>query len=303
MYKRNRYAIIIGFLEGDREKMENAIKRLTEGEVREIVNKKYKFLWENTMLYLAVENEDVEMVRLLLRKGAMPLLGAIETPYALAKRKGGELFTLFEPRLKGMILNVGLCSICDQTLVLYTLECGHTFCYDCCQEWTKECISQIHPTPLCPQLHCRQPISHLQPLLHPHEIESYHKKLFRSSLISLPHFYWCPNCPYGFFLDESSCSHNTSPYSTLTCPQCKYHWCRKCQALIHSNLNCDEAFCLLSKEEQEYRNWKTINTKPCPVCKTAIEKNNGCNHMSCTQCKYEFCWLCLSKYNPEEPCC
>jgi hypothetical protein len=300
MFKINRKAILVGFIEGDVYKMENAMKRLTQGEVREIINKKHGFLWENTLLYVAVENEDVEMVRLLLNKGAMPLFGAIETPYALAKRKGGDIFTLLEPRLNGKILKAGLCSICYQTSALFTLSCGHTYCYDCCQEWAKECISQIHPTPTCPDLHCRQPISHLESLLYPHEIDSYHKKLFRSSLSSLPHFLWCPNCPYGFFLEEPP---TTPSCPTLTCPQCKYHWCSKCQALIHTNLTCDEALSFLSKEEQEYRNWKTTNTKPCPTCKTSIEKNNGCNHMTCTQCKYEFCWLCLSKYNPEEPCC
>jgi uncharacterized protein YacL len=29
------------------------------------------------------------------------------------------------------------------------------------------------------------------------------------------------------------------------------------------------------------------------VCKTKVEKNEGCNHMTCIICKYEFCWFCL----------
>lgn len=39
-----------------------------------------------------------------------------------------------------------------------------------------------------------------------------------------------------------------------------------------------------------------LNTKPCPKCKTAIEKNNGCMHMNCTNCNFHFCWLCLTEY-------
>lgn len=35
------------------------------------------------------------------------------------------------------------------------------------------------------------------------------------------------------------------------------------------------------------------NTKKCPGCKVNIEKNEGCNHMTCRQCKHEFCWICF----------
>ena len=31
--------------------------------------------------------------------------------------------------------------------------------------------------------------------------------------------------------------------------------------------------------------WVAANTKKCPRCTTAIEKDEGCNHMSCRKCR------------------
>ena len=35
--------------------------------------------------------------------------------------------------------------------------------------------------------------------------------------------------------------------------------------------------------------------KHCPSCANYIEKNNGCNHMTC-YCGFQFCWVCLGDY-------
>jgi hypothetical protein len=38
-------------------------------------------------------------------------------------------------------------------------------------------------------------------------------------------------------------------------------------------------------------------SKPCPTgCGWQIEKNLGCNHMTCSRCRHEFCWRCLQPY-------
>lgn len=30
----------------------------------------------------------------------------------------------------------------------------------------------------------------------------------------------------------------------------------------------------------------------CPTCRYVIDKIDGCNHVKCTNCKAEFCWVC-----------
>lgn len=35
---------------------------------------------------------------------------------------------------------------------------------------------------------------------------------------------------------------------------------------------------------------------PGPSCGARIQKNAGCDHMTCRRCGYEFCWLCLADY-------
>jgi len=39
--------------------------------------------------------------------------------------------------------------------------------------------------------------------------------------------------------------------------------------------------------------------KKCPKCSVITEKITGCNHISCTKCNYQWCWLCNGEYDPE----
>lgn len=36
--------------------------------------------------------------------------------------------------------------------------------------------------------------------------------------------------------------------------------------------------------------------RKCPGCQSPIQKSDGCNHMTCKQCKSQFCWICLGQY-------
>ena len=58
------------------------------------------------------------------------------------------------------------------------------------------------------------------------------------------------------------------------------------------------------EEEHASENYVKKECKSCPNCKANIQKIEGCNHMICTKCQVDFCWLCLTilpkKENPND---
>lgn len=62
---------------------------------------------------------------------------------------------------------------------------------------------------------------------------------------------------------------------------------------INNNLRQLSVWSEKCSNESETANWILANTKKCPKCHARIEKNQGCNHMNCKLCKYEFCWICM----------
>ncbi|KAJ7932834.1 hypothetical protein B0H13DRAFT_1954860 [Mycena leptocephala] len=46
--------------------------------------------------------------------------------------------------------------------------------------------------------------------------------------------------------------------------------------------------------------WREKNgVKQCPHCHADIEKNGGCNHMTCFFCKTHICWICLKTFSDQ----
>ena len=67
-------------------------------------------------------------------------------------------------------------------------------------------------------------------------------------------------------------------------------------SIIH---NCSLLKSINEKETEDYI-FKNKNIKKCPNCNSYIEKTiNNCNNMKCTNlwCNYEFCWICMKKYD------
>jgi len=74
---------------------------------------------------------------------------------------------------------------------------------------------------------------------------------------------------------------------------CGHSWCFNCGESAHLPCGCSlaEKWLSLCRTDAENVTWIRAFTKRCPKCQSMIEKNEGCNHMTC-RCGYEFCWLC-----------
>lgn len=101
-----------------------------------------------------------------------------------------------------------------------------------------------------------------------------------------PFVIWCVkvDCP-GYIKGEKNSK-------KLACPLCNQEICFLCRNAWHEGRNCEEA---MNSEFISYV--KKVEAKDCPKCKSKIEKFEGCNHMTCARCKYNFCWICLGKYS------
>jgi len=66
----------------------------------------------------------------------------------------------------------------------------------------------------------------------------------------------------------------------------------------HRPVICNVAKMWLKKcrDDSETANWIKSNTKECSKCQSTIEKNGGCNHMTCKKCKHESCWVCMGPW-------
>lgn len=81
----------------------------------------------------------------------------------------------------------------------------------------------------------------------------------------------------------------------LACEKCNTEVCFKCRAEFHgAGISCEQAG---ENRAEDIDLWLRANQESCmrcPLCKTPIERNGGCNHMTCALCSYEFCWACGS---------
>mmetsp|Transcript_14707 Transcript_14707/g.30234 ORF Transcript_14707/g.30234 Transcript_14707/m.30234 type:complete len:555 (-) Transcript_14707:68-1732(-) len=177
---------------------------------------------------------------------------------------------------------------------MYKMPCGHNFCRDC---WGGFLHSKVGDGPSCVYATC--PAAGCNELITEEEVSELAKDVLPKFTTYQTRAYvdlnkltrWCPGA--GCTKVASS----KTGFGDIKC-HCGHEFCIRCGLEPHSPVTCSDLAKWEEKcqNESETANWILANTKKCPKCFTRIEKNQGCNHMVCQQCKYEFCWICLQPW-------
>ncbi|XP_058484006.1 E3 ubiquitin-protein ligase RNF14 [Solea solea] len=206
-------------------------------------------------------------------------------------------------------------------------ECQHVYCQACMTEYFQIQIRDGNVQCLnCPEPKCTSVATPLQvkQLVDDELFARYDRLLLQSTLDLMADVVYCPRTSCGTAV-------MVEPDTTMgICTACQYAFCTLCKlgyhGLSHCKINADELRNLRDEylsattqgqkfmeqrfgkrviqkavEESFSRDWLDENCKGCPRCGTNIQKEDGCNKMTCTSCKQYFCWLCLghlSRVNP-----
>ena len=187
------------------------------------------------------------------------------------------------------------CQVCFDVLIeedyeLNKIPCGHLFCTNCWFNYLKTSILEAKVDKIkCMDVSCKEIMSEEFILKHISKnddlVAKYDKFKKRSEIIKDKNKKICPKPDCDSFLQKSK----SSKY--VKCEK-GHEYCFECLKPPHGKKPCEKNL------EKQFIKWtKGKRVKRCPRCQMYTEKNEGCNHMTCVSCKYQWCWLCEGEYS------
>ncbi|KAI9685009.1 MAG: hypothetical protein M1822_005401 [Bathelium mastoideum] len=204
-------------------------------------------------------------------------------------------------KIKGFV-----CEICCEDrlgLDTFSMKCGHRFCADCYRHYLAQKIKDEGEAARikCPGDGCNKIVDSksLDLLVASDLRDRYQVLLTRTYVDDKENLKWCPapNCEYA--VDCGVKQRDLSKIVPTVQCACGHSFCFGCTLNDHQPAPCSLVKKWLKKceDDSETANWISANTKECPKCHSTIEKNGGCNHMTCRKCKHEFCWMCMGVWS------
>ncbi|KAK6159430.1 hypothetical protein DH2020_006744 [Rehmannia glutinosa] len=113
---------------------------------------------------------------------------------------------------------------------------------------------------------------------HPDLAEKFDRFLLESYIEDNKMVKWCPSIPHC----GNAIRVEDDEFCEVEC-SCGLQFCFSCLSEAHSPCSCSMWVLWTKKcrDESETVNWITVHTKPCPKCHKPVEKNGGCNLVSC----------------------
>ena len=185
------------------------------------------------------------------------------------------------------------CEICSNAYISNsdnTLNaCGHSFCNDCWYNFISIKIRENKISSIkCLDYVCQEKLSDnfINKIINSNEelVKKYEKFKLEIEIINNPNKKFCPipNCDSYLELKDNNNNVKCSNGHLL---------CFNCLKEPHEGSSCNN---ILDNSLIEFSKKHLI--KKCPNCSIITEKIEGCNHITCSKCNYQWCWLCNEKY-------
>ncbi|KAM3857993.1 ankyrin repeat and IBR domain-containing protein 1-like [Diretmus argenteus] len=218
------------------------------------------------------------------------------------------------------------CGICLCSISVFEdpvdMSCGHEFCRGCWEGFLNVKIQEGDAHNIfCPAYDCYQlvPVQVIESVVSREMDQRYLQFDIKAFVENNPAIRWCPavRCERAVRLtrpgpgDSDPRSFPLLPSPAVDCGK-GHLFCWECLGEAHEPCDCQtwrnwlqkvtemkpEALAGVSEAYEDAANclWLLTNSKPCANCKSPIQKNEGCNHMQCAKCKYDFCWICLEEW-------
>jgi len=182
-------------------------------------------------------------------------------------------------------------------------NCGHerSVCNECLARHVEaEVRSKGNFTTIkCPQSGCGAEMEHhkVQQWAIASVFETYDQLKLRDYLQKNDEFRWCSHntCGSGQLHHGASQVMRCFKCRRKTCftHRCRWHKNRTCSQYDQDAAACEEVALLQALQ-------KGAGIKQCPQCRQGIQKNDGCDHMTCKKpagCGFQFCWRCEAPYD------
>ncbi|CAF0942659.1 unnamed protein product [Rotaria sordida] len=187
---------------------------------------------------------------------------------------------------------------------IYSETCEHSrryICNSCTYDSVKVILNSAMSSQMpCPEIDCSTKWdSHeiRRVLLVANDnllLKKYDAYQIRQYLENDDKFFWCAHeCGSGQYHYRRS---TRNP--KITCILCKKDTCAFHRIKWHEGMTCNQYDRFYPSRDAGTRKWIKRYSKKCPGCQSNIEKNGGCDHITCPKCRYQFCWDCLVDYAP-----